>query len=119
MLATPSTVEAFVNRVVNCKTLKGFVVTFNRLDSGTIQFFARHPYGAPQSVTIFGCDGSTCQSESGAPMCVADVAFRLKRALQRGYDYSPNLNRSHQPDESSVTTEPAAYMYARKRKNSR
>ena len=84
MLTTPSTVEGFVNRVVNCKTLKGFVVTVNWLEPTTIQFLARHPYGSCQGVTIFACNGSTCESESGAPMCVADVAFRLRRALRKG-----------------------------------
>jgi hypothetical protein len=86
LFTTSPTAENFVTRVVNCKSLRGFIVTAHWFDKATISFSIRHPYGAPESLTIFACNGATCESETGAPMYVSDVAQRLRRMIREAGD---------------------------------
>lgn len=74
------TVASFACRIAHSKTLKSFEVQAFWCDR-EVKIRARHPYGPWCLLTVFSCDGFTCVSESGAPMCVSDVAFRLRRMM--------------------------------------
>jgi len=74
-------VKDFIDHVMRCKSLEGLEVRAEHLSEEAILILARHPYGPWNGVTIFACNGKSCESESGAPMFAPDVAVRLKRGL--------------------------------------
>lgn len=98
--------EDFIQHVKRCKTLDGLEVHTEWLAEGTVAILARYPYGPWNGFTIFACTGTSCESESGAPMMAPDVAVRLKRTLTlpsvKRYGVSADVVESHRAESSKL-----------------
>ena len=70
----------FAARVLRCGVLSGFEVAAFWPSPGTVDFFARHPYGAWSRVRV-KCLGSHAENEHGVIMCASDVAAHLRKSL--------------------------------------
>ena len=70
----------FVARVLRCGVLSGFEVAAFWSSSSTVNFLARHPYGAWSCIRV-KCLGSHAENERGVIMCASDVATQLRKLL--------------------------------------
>lgn len=70
----------FVARVLRCGVLAGFEVAAFWPSPSTIDFLARHPYGAWNRMRI-KCLGSHAENDRGVVMCASDVATQLRKLL--------------------------------------
>ena len=75
------TSSEFFERVKACRALEGLEVEAHVLERGSMQFLARHPYGAWQGIVIFNLKDGVCESETGSKMFHADVAHRLRQLV--------------------------------------
>jgi hypothetical protein len=73
----------FVAHVRRARALLGFETRAAWLSETTATITVRHPYGPWCGVTIFNCNGDTCESENGSPMLAPDVVFRLREMLKK------------------------------------
>ena len=91
----PPTPAAFALKAIGCAALAGFEVMAFWADpepGKVIDIRARHPYGPWRALRIFQCNGATCESENGSPMCAPDVARRMRRLL---FDRQPRPSQMH------------------------
>jgi len=70
----------FVARVLRCGVLAGFEVAAFWPTPSTVDFLARHPYGAWSRIRV-KCLGSHAENEHGVIMCASDVAAHLRKSL--------------------------------------
>jgi len=69
----------FVDRITSSKTLEGLEKQVTWLGPVSAHISVRRSYGAWRGVTIFAISGAMCESENGAVMRHADIAYRLRQ----------------------------------------